>query len=97
MKSSRHGSPSRESLIDHSGNTDVADIAAHALLAFCVEEGRFNGFVVGLKTVLQFLAEQLKPPGPAADMKQSLSDLHQILGSEPTLDSVKQWISTYYG
>jgi hypothetical protein len=67
------------------------------LLAFCVEDGRFNGFIVGLKTVLQFLSEHLTAPAPGGGMKQSLSDLHQILGQQPTLDSIKQWINSYYG
>jgi hypothetical protein len=84
-------------LIDHSGNTDVADFAAHALLAFCVEDGRFNGFIVGLKTVLQFLGEHLQAPALGTGMKRSLGDLHQVLGSQPTLDSIKQWINSHYG
>ena len=80
-------------LIDHSGNTDVADFAARALLAFCVEDGRFNGFIVGLKTVLQFLGQQPRGALLGAGMKQSLGDLHQIRGSQPTLDSINQWVN----
>jgi hypothetical protein len=83
-------------LIDQSENADVVDIAGKALLAFCVEDGRFNGFIAGLKTVLQFLSEHMEAPAAGASLNRCLVDLHQVLASGPTESSIKTWITSYY-
>lgn len=58
---------------------DASEIAADAIVAFCIEDGKFNGFMVGLETVLQFLGETMTPPTDVQQLQLSLRDLKSIL------------------
>ena len=49
-------------LVDEADNRDAIVFAAKDLHHFCVDDGRFSGFLVGLKTALQFLTERLVAP-----------------------------------
>ncbi|HYV36445.1 MAG TPA: hypothetical protein VE988_12110 [Gemmataceae bacterium] len=83
-------------LVDEAANSDPADIAAKALMHFCVADGQFNGFLVGLQTALQFLNEHCDAPNPGRQMRQTLTDLRKILDGAPTLRMIKQWIRGHY-
>lgn len=102
----RHGFSFGACLTDHglrdflievaAGGDSPADMAAKALVWFCVEEGRFNGFLVGLETVLQFLAEQLGGPQNSTERVAAFKDLRSILESRPDFAAVRQWVAAHY-
>jgi len=67
------------------------DIAKDALVHFCLEEGRFNGFVLGIKAVLQFLSEcKILPANP----KQVFQDLKEILEGHCTPEIIQRWLDS---
>src|SRR6266404_5938307 len=57
-------------------NLSARDIARQALVYFCLEDGRFNGFMPGILAVMQFLKECGIGP---ADSTQAFRDLRDIL------------------
>jgi hypothetical protein len=83
-------------LVDEADNADPVDFGAKVLMHFCVEDGEFNGFLVGLQAALQFLNEHLDAPSSGTQMRRSLADLKRILDGQPTLRAVKQWIKSHY-
>ncbi|HLN33298.1 MAG TPA: hypothetical protein VK395_36560 [Gemmataceae bacterium] len=66
-------------------------IARDALVYFCLEEGRFNGFVLGIKAVLQFLSECKILP---ADPRQVYQDLGEILKAHCTPEMIQRWLDS---
>ncbi len=84
-------------LIDEVGPTDSpADIAAKAIHYFCIEEGEFNGFFVGLETALQFLNESVRRSGDAAQRHLTFRDLKSILDSGGEIPAIREWIKAHY-
>jgi len=87
----------RDFLLDEvSANDRPADIAAKALRYFCVEEGRFNGFLVGLETAIQFLNEQMIRPANESQRVIAFQDLKKILDRGGELASILCWIASCY-
>jgi hypothetical protein len=70
-----------------------AEVAARALETFCMEEGRFNGFMVGLKTALGFLDEILSGP---RDKQKCFTDLRQIMAEGGRWEQFLKWVNGYY-
>ena len=67
------------------------DIAVEVLAGCCVSEGRFNNCQVGLLAVMQFLKEQLGPPGD-----QAFTDLVSILNGGGATTTIQRWMDTHY-
>ena len=76
-------------------NYDLVELTSQALWQFCVSEGRFNNFMVGLQTVLQFLNEQRGDAG--LDQTQQFRDLVAILQQGGPLAAIRAWVTTHYG
>ena len=84
-------------LIDEVAPTDSpADISAKAIHYFCIEEGQFNGFFVGLETALQFLNESVRRSGDAAQQHVAFRDLKSILDSGGEIQAIREWIKAHY-
>lgn len=77
---------------------DARTIAIDALLRWCTEATGFNNNTVGLKAVLQFLAET-EPAQPMLDQDVAacLADLRETLDSaSPTFNSISEWLDRWY-
>lgn len=62
---------------------DAAELAAHALNHFCVEDGRFNGFEIAIAAVFRFLEQQAGRTAAPSSVRQAARDLKQILDHPP--------------
>ena len=76
-------------------NYDLVELTSQALWQLCVSDGRFNNFMVGLQTVLQFLNEQRGDAG--LDRTQAFRDLVTILRQGGPLPAIRVWVTTHYG
>jgi hypothetical protein len=65
----------------------VKEIAVQVLAQCCLENGRFNNFHVGFLTVMVFLNEQLRDPGP-----QAYKDLAATLNAPGTVEAIREWM-----
>jgi hypothetical protein len=80
--------------LDEIGENDTAvDIGARLLMQFCVDNGKCNNFMPGLKLALLFLEYFLRKP---STMDGALRDLKAILDSDPSESVISQWIASYY-
>jgi hypothetical protein len=70
-----------------------AEIAAYALQYFCLEGGKFNGFLVGVQTAIAFLDEHLTGP---AQKQQCLVDLKDLLNAGASYQQLLGWVQSYY-
>ena len=69
-------------------------IAANVLAECCVENGRYNNFGVGVLAVINYLSARYGKP--TIDQQQSFRDLHSILNSGGSVDSIMRWMNTQY-
>ncbi|MGO9469875.1 MAG: hypothetical protein ACLQIB_30505 [Isosphaeraceae bacterium] len=83
-------------LLDQGANADPIDVAGRAILYFCVDEGGYNGFEVGVMVCVTFLDEVMPSPPTGAARAQALKDLSALMKSSPTLESVKRWVESHY-
>ena len=80
--------------LDQIEESDTAMFVGAKIIAhFCVEAGRFNGFLPGIQLAILFLDQLLKKP---AQMDAALKDLRKLLDSSPSIESIRQWIESYY-
>jgi hypothetical protein len=83
-------------LLDHELSNDPIGLTAQAILQFCVDEGGYNGFAVGVMVCVAFL-EEVMPAPPTGDARaRALKDLFVLLKSPPELEAVKRWVESYY-
>jgi hypothetical protein len=84
-------------LLDSVGEEDnVASIASKILVQFCIEDGQFNGSIIGVSLAVRFLDETLTSP-PAGDVRsRSLKDLHSVLSEGGPIEEFLKWIDIYY-
>lgn len=102
----RHGINMGELIGDHGLNDflidevqpgdDPAEIAAKAIFYFCVDDGRFNGFVAGVEMTIQFLGETQRVPLERQQMAVALRDLKSILDTNATAKAIRQWIDAHF-
>ena len=67
-----------------------------AILYFCVDEGGYNGFEVGMMVCVSFLDEVMPSPPAGPARAQALKDLFLLIKSPPTLESIKRSGSSHY-
>jgi hypothetical protein len=80
--------------LDQIEKTDSATLVGAKIIAhFCVEDGRFNGFLPGIQLAILFLNQYLNKPG---QMEAALKDLRKLLDSSPSVEGIHQWIESYY-
>jgi len=73
---------------------DAKRLALEVLLGCCTTDGKFNNFVVGFLTVMQYLNEQF---GSLRQGEQvAFSDLATILKTQGTEPSIQGWLDTHY-
>ncbi len=75
----------------------AAEIAAKALRYFCVEDGRFNNFIVGIAAVMSFLDEHMK--GEKALNRRAIvyQDLKGVLDQGGQYEAILRWVESHYG
>lgn len=83
-------------LLEQSLNRDPTDLAARAIMTFCVGQGRYNGFKVGAVTCISFLDEEGRSPPKGTARVQAFKDLLMILNDNPTLETITSWIESHY-
>jgi hypothetical protein len=84
-------------LLDEVSDDDgPAEIAAKALHRFCVEDGRFNGFLVGVETAIVFLNERMTRPENASQRAVAYQDLKSVLDGGGQISSIERWIESHY-
>jgi hypothetical protein len=76
------------------GGWPAQEIAAQVLARCCIEDGRFNNFVVGFLTVATYLNEQFGNLGHAE--RQAFRDLVAILNGGGQIDAIRKWMETHY-
>ncbi len=64
---------------------------------FCVDEGGYNGFEIGVMLGVSFLDEVMPSPPTGPARAQALKDLFTLIKSTPELGSIKGWIDSHYG
>ncbi len=65
-------------LLEQDANGDAIDLAGRAILHFCVDEGGYNGFEVGVMLCVDFLDEAMTSP-PTGAARQALKDLFTLM------------------
>jgi hypothetical protein len=83
-------------LLDQDANTDPVDLVGRAILHFCVDEGGYNGFEVGVMLCVGFLDEVMPSPPTGIIRARALRDLFELMKSPPELEAVKRWIKSHY-
>jgi len=83
-------------LLDQDANADAIDLAGRAILYFCVDEGGYNGFEVGVMLCVSFLDEVMASPPTGASRAQALKDLFALMKGPPTLEAIKRWVESHY-
>ncbi len=83
-------------LLEQDANADAVDLAGRAILHFCVDEGGYNGFEVGMMLCVSFLDEVMPSPPTGPARAQALTDLFALIKNAPPLESVKRWIESHY-
>src|SRR5436309_49235 len=79
--------------LDEVKETDsAAEIAAKALRYFCVQDGRFNNFTVGVVAVMGFLEEHFKGPDHLATQAQAYQGLREILDQGGRHEVILRWV-----
>ena len=58
---------------------------------------RFNGFLVGLETAVQFLNEQMPRPPQDRQRVIAFQDLKKILDGGGQVSAIQSWIESYFG
>jgi hypothetical protein len=83
-----HRSGLRDFQVEHKDReASVYEWAALALQHFCIRDGRFNGYLVGVTGVVRFLAETTD----SSPTRQALQDLRDVLEGTPTAESLVDW------
>ena len=83
-------------LLDQDTNNDAIDLAARATMHFCVDDGGYNGFEVGVMLCVGFLDEVMPSPPMGPARARALKDLFTLLKSGPTVESLKGWVEDNY-
>jgi hypothetical protein len=83
-------------LLEQDTNADPTDLAARAFLHFCVDDGGYNGFEVGVMLCVSFLDEVMPSPPTGSMRAQALKDLFVLTKNPPTLESIKRWVESHY-
>jgi hypothetical protein len=83
-------------LLDQAANADAIDFAGRAIQHFCVDEGGYNGFEVGMMVCVSFLDEIMPSPPTGPARATALKDLFLLMKSPPTLGSIKGWVQSHY-
>ncbi len=66
------------------------DVARQALIYFCLEEGRFNGFMPGIRAVWKFLKQcGISPANPV----QAFQDLNDIM-EDCSEEMIQKWLDS---
>jgi hypothetical protein len=69
----------------------ATQIAAAVLWRCCCTDGRFNNFIVGFLSVVQYLKEQKGDPGT-----QAFRDLASLLKAGATENAIEKWMETHF-
>ena len=80
------------------GRDDAHAIAAKALHWLCVEDAKYNGCIIGLKSVLAFLHEKAShAPESDNDCQACLHDLKRVLaGPTCSVEQISDWIARWF-
>ena len=77
-------------------NYSTTQLAAECLWQFCVTNGKYNGFEVGICTAVLFLNGQMSRPNTLQTRQQSYQDLRTILDQGGPYQAIEAWIHSYY-
>jgi hypothetical protein len=83
-------------LLDQAANADAIDLAGRAILYFCVDEGGYNGFEVGVMRCVSFLDEVMPSPPTGAARARALKDLFSLMKISPEPEAIKRWVQSHY-
>jgi hypothetical protein len=72
-------------------NHSATKIAAAVLWRTCCTDGKFNNFIVGFLTVVQYLREQKGDPGT-----QAFQDLASMMKAGTTEPAIDKWMETHF-
>jgi hypothetical protein len=72
-------------------NHSATQIAASVLWRCCCTEGKFNNFIVGFYSVVQYLNEQKEEIGV-----QAYRDLASMLKTGTTEAAIEKWMETHF-
>ena len=87
----------KDFLIDEVWEEDPTEVvAARAIASLCMENGAFNGFVVGLKAAIQFLDETFLGPKTTKERRSAHEELRQVLGGGGEEEEILEWINKHY-
>ena len=73
------------------GSLSASEIAAAVLWQCCCTNGKFNNFMVGFLSVIQYLNEQEKDIGT-----QPFHDLASMMKAGTTKDAIEKWMATHF-
>jgi hypothetical protein len=72
-------------------NHSVTQIASLVLWRCCCTDGKFNNFIVGFHSVVQYLNEQREDIGV-----QAYQDLAAMLKAGTTEEAIAKWMETHF-
>ncbi len=72
----------------------LVELSTQAIWRLCMTDGKFNNFMVGFLTIMQFLKEQSGKP--LVDRTQQFRDLASILNQGGPVEAVRKWVQTHY-
>ncbi len=72
---------------------DPSELASLAILHFCVEDGKFNGFRVGLIAAIRFLERSFHKE---ATSECCAAIAHMLKSGTATRDSVQDWVQAWF-
>lgn len=78
-----------------SSESDLCLIATNILDYFCMEEGRFNGFMPGVRLAIGFLEKTMSGPEDQQQRQRCYADLKAVL-AEGKLEPLVQWARANY-
>ena len=82
----------RDFLQNHVHDADnVIEVGAKIIEYFCIEDGKFNGFVDGVRLAITFLDAVATVTGDHSQRTQSLKDLKQLLATSD-MNAIRQWV-----
>ena len=92
----RQGGSLRDFLQNRVHESDTAtDVGAKIIEYFCIDDGKFNGFVDGVRLAITFLDAVATWTADEAHRRQSLKDLKHLL-SVGDMNAIHRWVDTNY-
>ncbi len=94
-KFKRSGGSLSDFVDSQSDENDSGIVAAKILEYFCIEDGEYNDFALGVQLALAFLEKTMIGPGDQAQRLQCIKGLKTALDTGTTQEILK-WVVAHY-